>query len=307
MLPRKTCCCMQDYQKQQRPAAQRLHPACCCHHLFINFTALIPLCSMCRRNKSCLLRTLTKVLQAHATAEVYDKLQTLIWYLDIPDPVQQLLPPLSLVSLQHLPVLDLHYYAMAKQAVDTMLSSTAFVSSSSSGTWKTNAAYFFVSVKEVEGLLVGVSVYSVGGGNLAEPSWACRDLQMPTNCSCNTDAGRDLTAVLLNPTDSNVTNSTGSKHSSTSGVVQLPEGVSFWDVAGADCSNGRGLVKGISQHHKCFGCHMAALMAEAVSGIVAGGSHGNASSLRAACGCVEHRAAGYLYEVGVASLWVVYW
>jgi hypothetical protein len=260
-----------------------------------------PFCSSCRRNKSSLLHTLTKLLQAHPTAEVYDKLQTLICYLDIPDPVQQLLPPLSLISLQHLPVLDLHYYAMAKEAVDTMLYSTAFVNSSSSGTWKTNAAYFFVSVKEVEGLLVGVSVYSVGGGNLAEPSWACRDLQMPTNCSCNTDAGRDLTAVLLRPTDS-----IGSEDSSTSGVVELPEGVSFWDVAGADCSNGRGLVKGISQHHKCFGCHMAALMAEVVSGI-AGASHGNASSLRAACGCVEHRAAGYVHEVGVASLWVVYW
>lgn len=269
--------------------------------------------TVCRRNAQALLQTLSKALQTHPTAEVYNKLAELVDYLDLPDPVQQLLPSLSMISIQHLPVLDLHYYALSRQAVDLMLNSTAFTISSSS-TWKSNAAYFFVSARETDGQLSGVSVYAVGGGNLQEPSWACTDLQGSANS--NIDAGRDLTAVLLNPRSSctmtsSVTSSfpgsietDAGKSNSRQQQQQQPESLPFWDVARTDSSNGSVLVKGISQNHKCFGCHLEALMTKATEGIC---SFGRSGGVRAACGCVEHRAGGYMYEVGVANLWVVYW
>jgi hypothetical protein len=219
-----------------------------------------------------------------------------------PDPVQQLLPPISIISLQHLPVLDLHYYALAKQAVNLILSSTAFTTTSSS-TWKSNAAYFFVSTKEVAGQLSGVSVYAVGGGNLKEPNWARTNLQQGS-AACNIDAGCDLSAVLLGQQDRSVPAAAAAAVAQpVAPLLQRPEGLPFWDVARGDCSNGSVMVKGISRNHKCFGRQLQSLLIEAVSGI---GSGSSTEAVKVSSGCVEYRAAAYVYEVGEANLWVVH-
>jgi hypothetical protein len=87
-------------------------------------------------------------------------------------------------------------------------------------------------------------------------------------------------------------------------LLQRPEKLSFWDVARADRSNGSVLVKGVSRNHKCFGRHLDSLLIGAVRGI---GSSSSAEAVKVSCGCVEYWAAAYVYEVGVANLWVVHW
>lgn len=70
------------------------------------------------------------MLKTDTTAEAYSKFQALVDYLDLPEPVHnccKLLPPPEVVTNGHFPVLNLHHYAMAGQAVDLMLNSTAYM------------------------------------------------------------------------------------------------------------------------------------------------------------------------------------
>jgi hypothetical protein len=127
---------------------------------------------LCRRNEAFLLQTISTALENHPTSEVNDKLQALVDYLDIPDPVLQLLPPFRIISLQHLPVLDLHYYALAKQPM-TLTQLNSFHNHQQQHMEVQCSLLIFVSTKEVDRQLSGVSVHAVGGGNLQEPSWAC--------------------------------------------------------------------------------------------------------------------------------------
>jgi hypothetical protein len=52
---------------------------------------------------------------------VFDKFKALVDYLDLPDPVHKLLPPMELTTIERLPVLDLRCYVLAKQAVDVLI------------------------------------------------------------------------------------------------------------------------------------------------------------------------------------------
>lgn len=116
------------------------------------------------------------MLTTHTTAEVYNKFKALVDYLDLPGHVHQLLPPVELVTLKQLPVLDLHYHALAQQADYFMLNSTAFTSN---GAWRIKAAYFFVGATvDRNERLQSIQVYAVGGGRLAEPAHAPKNAAM---------------------------------------------------------------------------------------------------------------------------------
>lgn len=221
----------------------------------------------------------------------------LVDYLGISDPVQKLLPPIGSIPAGHMPVADLQYLALAKEALELMRGSTVYASM----TWKAKAAFFFVSTKEVKGQLAGVSVYAVGGGDLharstalsAPDSWAPASPDNNT-ASGSVKAGVDLSATLL------------SMNGACGGSMQLHE------VCRADCSNGKGIVKGVSQHHTCLGAHLASLLGCAGK-LTANKDGGSAASTSVHTKCVTC-SAEYYYSPRSSTkdshcfyMWVMYW
>jgi hypothetical protein len=104
-----------------------------------------------RSNHKALLACLHELLAIQTTAEVFDKFKALVDYLSLPDPAHKLLPPPESIPIGRLPVLDLHFHAMAKQAVDVMLGSDFYVSGRSNSTWTAKAAYFMLMSKRWTG------------------------------------------------------------------------------------------------------------------------------------------------------------
>jgi hypothetical protein len=103
--------------------------------------------------------TLSALLKQHTTADLSKKLQALIDYLMLPDPVTKYLPPRSKVPLMYVSVLDLHCQAAANYAVQTILSSTAFSAPSvSRDVTNHRAAFLYVSMVADDTCLVKVQV-----------------------------------------------------------------------------------------------------------------------------------------------------
>lgn len=199
----------------------------------------------CRGDHTALLKALLSCFSNHTTAQLFEKFEALADYLNLPRPLHKLLPPVDLISLRHLSVLDLYYYAMAKQAVDVMLDSTAYTRSS----LDSDAAYFFISSKQQAGLNPGrvddISVYALGGPALLPGVIPPANLGLGpdqprvTYCRLQSSGSDGMTAILLGgPTEA--------------------AAVPFPDAVGTDSANRSGS-RGVSKH-TCLGRHMAALL-----------------------------------------------
>jgi hypothetical protein len=113
------------------------------------------------------VQLLSDAAKSHSTPDLLDKLQQLLHFLNIPGPIRKYLPVKDNITLRHLSVLDLYIEEAAQQAVDLMLGSSLFSSTSSTGS--TGAAFFTVRLKEDVSSHYQVLVYALTGGLL--PAW----------------------------------------------------------------------------------------------------------------------------------------
>ena len=127
---------------------------------------------------------LSTAAKSYITMDLFDKLQQLLDFLNIPGPVSKYLPAKDSIPLRHIGVLDLHVEAAARRAVNLILDSSIHTN---------GASFLWVRLGQgVHGQKVRshyeVIVYALSGGRLSK--W-------PKGSSAEFDADCDVQAVRL--------------------------------------------------------------------------------------------------------------
>lgn len=222
---------------------------------------------------------------------MYKQIKALVDYLGLPEPLNKLLPPCSTLTLQHLPVLDLHYLAMTNQAVELMLSSPlAFQSYNGVNTWPANAAYFYLRAQKDGACPVGVDVYAVGGGTLADPSNNPAAWTPDAEGRYSISIGYDVSAMKLS-----------GLHSTPLGTSALASSTSLQAV----CTANAGYNSDISPVDQCFGHYIEAALKAAISGIALSSLSGRTAQ-RVQLKCVSASYSGPYGSPRSANLWVIH-
>lgn len=89
------------------------------------------------------LDLVSDLLKTHSTADLQDNLQSLLDYLLLPGPLSTYLPPRSQITLCHLGVLDMHYAAAVRTAVQCIMSHSIH-HMSVGGSVSKGTAHFFI-------------------------------------------------------------------------------------------------------------------------------------------------------------------
>lgn len=122
---------------------------------------------------------LSTAAKSYITMDLFDKLQQLLDFLNIPGPVSKYLPAKDSIPLRHIGVLDLHVEAAARRAVNLILDSSIHTN---------GASFLCVRLGQKVRSHYEVIVYALSGVSLS--SW-------PKGSSAEFYAGYDVQAVCL--------------------------------------------------------------------------------------------------------------
>jgi len=231
---------------------------------------------MCR-GQQLTLETLSTCLETHTESGLCEKLEGLLDYLNVQEPITSLFPPQGSIPIRHVGVLGLHYHIMTRDVADLITGSTAF-SCSPIATSLQDRGYFYITAKGDGSSIDSVAVFAVGG-------WSPKRKAI----------------ALCDATDTMAVNG---KSGPT--AIRLPcsgpapdAGRCLMDVVRDTAAYGRG----VSRQHRALGGRVAVLLQAALSRVPVSGCTGS----------VQVRSVTAYFSSYVndsctrAPLWVVHW